>query len=432
MTVRAVIDNVLDQLRTLVHVEDWAQAADAEVLESLQGLETAARLVSAAAISLTAQADRRGLSVSRAYISVGALLRHSLGIAPGEANLREQLAKSLCGTVLPSGELAPPQLPATAAALRDGATSVPHARIIQQTITDLPARLESSIVAKAEEFLADQACQLNPAELRKAARHLRATLDQDGLLQAERDAVADRELTYIRDHRGRLLIRGRLDAEAGAAFQAAIQSLAAPAPAVDGQRDPRSASRRRADALVALVERSLALGDLPTDAGERPQVTVTIDFDSLVRDVGSATLGHGEVVTAASARRIACDARIVPVVLGTRSEPLDVGRASYVVPQPMRRALVVRDEGCAFPGCGRPPGWTDAHHIEHWADGGETRVDNLVLLCGRHHRVVHHDDWHVAIVDGRPEFVPPYWIDPERKPRHRKRSPEFTTTGRPT
>src|SRR5207244_4999931 len=94
-----------------------------------------------------------------------------------------------------------------------------------------------------------------------------------------------------------------------------------------------------------------------------------------------------------------------------QSEPLDVGRASYTVPMPMRRALVARDRGCAFPICDRPAAWAEAHHVKHWIDGGETRLDNLVLLCGHHHRLVHHGGWTVAIgEDGLPTFTPPPWL----------------------
>lgn len=417
----STVDKSVELARSLVRVDDWDHVPDAEVLDALRGLETLTRLVSAATVAVTAQADRRGLAPGRAYTSVRTLLRRALCVSATEAKTRERVAQAVCGAVQPGGDITPPRLPATADALQAGDISLAHARVIDTALDALPATLNPETVTSAEEFLADQARQLTPDDLRRVAHQLRCTLDQDGVLADERDAVADRELCVSRDHLGRVVFRGRLDAEAGCAFQAAIDALAAPAPAVDGQPDPRSAARRNADALVALVDRALATGDLPTDAGERPHITVTIDYQSLATEVGSATLGAGEVLTAASARRIACDARIVPVVLGSRGEPLDVGRASYVVPQPMRRALVVRDEGCAFPGCGRPPGWTDAHHVQHWSAGGETRVDNLVLLCGAHHRVIHHDGWEVRITDGQPEFVPPAWIDPDRKHRRRTR-----------
>jgi hypothetical protein len=95
---------------------------------------------------------------------------------------------------------------------------------------------------------------------------------------------------------------------------------------------------------------------------------------------------------------------------------LDVGRAAYTVPQPMRRALIARDQGCAFPGCDRPSNWCEAHHIVHWADGGPTTLTNLALLCDSHHRLIHAQDWNIGIVDGHPEFIPPRWVDPDQTP----------------
>ena len=125
----------------------------------------------------------------------------------------------------------------------------------------------------------------------------------------------------------------------------------------------------------------------------------------------------GVPISAGWARKLACDATIIPLVLGENSEPLDIGRATRLIPPALKRALIARDKGCAFPGCRRPPRWCDAHHINHWADGGPTSLDNLVLLCGYHHDLLHHSDWTVAIIDGRPAFTPPAWLDPLRRPR---------------
>ncbi|WP_285660077.1 HNH endonuclease signature motif containing protein, partial [Actinomycetospora sp. NBRC 106375] len=94
-------------------------------------------------------------------------------------------------------------------------------------------------------------------------------------------------------------------------------------------------------------------------------------------------------------RRWACDAGIVPMVLGTRAEPLDVGRLSYTAPEGIRRALIVRDGGCAFPGCTRRPRRCHAHHVRYWLDHGDTALDNMTLLCRFHHQLIHHGHWTV-------------------------------------
>ena len=122
-----------------------------------------------------------------------------------------------------------------------------------------------------------------------------------------------------------------------------------------------------------------------------------------------ATTDDGLRLSVAAVRRLACDAEIIPVCLGTDGEVLDVGRTSRLVTPALWRALVARDKHCAHPGCTRPPVMCHAHHIVHWADGGPTSLDNLVLVCGEHHRVLHHTPWQVRLnpVDQRPEFLPP-------------------------
>ena len=174
-------------------------------------------------------------------------------------------------------------------------------------------------------------------------------------------------------------------------------------------------SRGEARARVALGS-----GELPTEGGERPQVVVTVSLPVLQGRIGSASLAMGGPINADIARRIACDAQVIPVVLGARGEPLDVGRASHTVPTAIRRAVIVRDGGCSFPGCSAPARWCDIHHVIHWADGGLTSVGNCVALCGRHHRLIHHSDWRIDMASGIPDFHPPPWLGgpPRRNPLH--------------
>jgi len=133
-------------------------------------------------------------------------------------------------------------------------------------------------------------------------------------------------------------------------------------------------------------------------------------------------LGWGGPISAEAVRRIGCDAGISRVITDPASVPLDIGREQRTVTAGQWTALVARDRGCAFPGCTRPSEWCIAHHIIHWADGGQTDLDNLVLLCGHHHRVTHHHGWQVTIAaDRRPQFLPPPWIDPDQNPRRNRR-----------
>ena len=126
----------------------------------------------------------------------------------------------------------------------------------------------------------------------------------------------------------------------------------------------------------------------------------------------------GVPISAETARRFACDATILPVLLNSAGVPLDVGRAIRVFTKELRRAVEIRDRGCAFPGCDRPPSWCNVHHILHWAHGGPTSLDNGVLLCHAHHTVIHRGEWQVHLgPNRRPAFTPPTWIDPDQQPR---------------
>ena len=235
----------------------------------------------------------------------------------------------------------------------------------------------------------------------------------------EQAQSAGQGLTITKRSRGGFRLRGELDDELGATLLTALDPLAAPRPATDGTPDQRSVPARYADALGDLLQIALSSGQLPTSGGARPTVVVTVDLATLRRELGTAAgeLRWAGPISAEAARRLACDAGIVPAVLGAAGEPLDVGRLSYPVTAAIRRALEVRDGGCAFPGCHRPPPWCAAHHILHWTNRGITAMSNLVLLCGRHHVVVHHQGWTVRIAEnGLPEFTPPPWIDPDQVP----------------
>ena len=125
------------------------------------------------------------------------------------------------------------------------------------------------------------------------------------------------------------------------------------------------------------------------------------------RAAGAGEFDHSGPVGSDAARQLACDASAMRVVLSGRSEPLDVGRRTPVVPPSIRRAVIVRDRGCRFPGCDRPHTWCDAHHVVHWADGGPTAVANLTLLCRRHHRMIHGGRFRLELSDGRAVFRRP-------------------------
>ncbi|WP_322781123.1 HNH endonuclease signature motif containing protein, partial [Frankia sp. Cas4] len=209
---------------------------------------------------------------------------------------------------------------------------------------------------------------------------------------------------------------GTLDAEAAAILRAALDPLTAPRPAGGasnpdsagadnagstggtadsgggGERDRRSPARRRADALIELITRALHTDTLPTQGGYRPHVTVLAPLPALLGEPGAppADNGWGLPLPATVLARLLCDAELVRLLLDPTGVPLDIGRTQRIVPPALRRALIARDRCCTYPGCDRPPGWCEAHHIIEWSHGGHTALNNLVLTCGQHHRTLHH------------------------------------------
>ena len=176
---------------------------------------------------------------------------------------------------------------------------------------------------------------------------------------------------------------------------------------VSAETPRRSACQRRADALGHILERFLA-GKCSSASASAHELVVHIAHDAL-RDVpesSGAALDSGHAVAVETARRLGCDGALVGVVEGAQGEPLAVGRRTRAVPPAIRRALRMRDGGCRFPGCDRSR-FVQAHHIRHWADGGETNLDNLITLCSFHHRQVHEGGYGVRVQEGAIEFTHP-------------------------
>ena len=307
--------------------------------------------------------------------------------------------------------------PIVGAAFSAGEIGADAATAVCSAIDTLPGGVPASLNTEIEVLLVDTARDEGTKAVVQRSMEIANRFDPDAFAQYEEDTRARRFLHLIRQHDGTVKVRGCLDKEAGALVLAVLDPLAAPGPVNEGMSDLRLAEHRYADALVQLCQ--LATPTLPEVRGERPHMFVTTTLESLQRKVGTAlgTLAGGYLISPSALRRIACDANIIPVVLGSTGQPLDIGRSTRLVSQGLRRALIVRDGGCAFPGCDRPPSWCDAHHIDHWADGGPTSLCNLVLLCVHHHDRVHRDGWTITMIDGLPWFIPPAWLDPAQRPR---------------
>ncbi|MEU7800231.1 DUF222 domain-containing protein [Micromonospora arborensis] len=432
-----------DAVAACVDAATWA-LPERDLIAALDAAHRLEQRLAAVTLALVREIDARGTARAQGASSTAVWLRDRLRLGVGAARRLVDLA-----TTLDTGN------PGVRQALANADITLDQARVIADTVTTVHTAAGPEAADKAVGVLVHWAGQFDPALLRKLGTRILDHVAPDiadasaaAALEAEAArATRDRHLTLSEQTNGRLRLTGTLDAEAAGLLRAAIDPLTAPS----GPDDQRSPGQRRHDALADVCRLSLRTSELPEHGGEAAQIVVTTSYDRLVRQLDPGTLNAGTLdagtrdagtldtgaldagtldtglrLTPEAVRRLACDATILPAVLGSTGQVLDVGRQRRLITGPLRRALVLRDRGCAFPGCDRPPRWCDAHHIHHWADGGTTSLNNAVLLCGHHHRHLHHSNWTVHLAnDGHPEFTPPAWLDPEQLPRrnhyHRRR-----------
>ncbi len=309
------------------------------------------------------------------------------GVAPGAAREKVRVARALA------------ELPLISEKMREGSLSFSKARAITRVATP-----------ENEADLADLADHTTAAHIEKIVRAWRRV---DRLEDAEQEAARHdgRNLTLYQDDDGMFVVTGRLDPEVGGLLEKAMEAAEAhlyrsgktaetdePRAGERAMEEHPTAEQRRADAIGFLAEQALAhsesAGTRPPRRADRFQVILHMN-----REANSGPAHDTIDVSAETSRRLACDAGLVVMTHDVDENVLDVGRKRRTVPPALRRALESRDQGCRFPGCGLKH--TDAHHIAHWSEGGHTRLDNLVLLCRRHHRAVHEDGWTVQLDDSR-------------------------------
>jgi hypothetical protein len=386
-------------------------------------------LVSQAQVEAIAGMDRDGVFAARGYRKPDSAVADTLTVEPSQAGRLVRAAAKVTARVDLQGQVLPAVLAATAAQFTGGAASLAHVTVIDQLMAGPAAkRLPTHLWAAVEEEIAKLTDEYTPTQLKSWGAQLIAAYDQDG---PEPDDDDDDERGQVNELRmtalpgGGGLVKGRFeDPMRYATIVTAIQAMSRPLTA-DDQREP---AQRQADALADACEFVLAYGEsdlLPDNGGERPQVIVTAeDTDLENRARAGCLLDTGEVLSPAALRRLCCDAGVIPMILNGDSQPLNVGLSRRTIPIAIRRAVAVRDRGCAHPGCSRPATWCQVHHVRQWAKGGPTRLDNLVMLCSHHHREIHSTEWAVRIgSDGIPEFIPPAWLDPAQKPRRRPPRP---------
>lgn len=399
-------------------VEDRTQARVDGLLDELRAAEVDFRRSYARVLEVAAELEAERAGAVAGFGTTARLLAGVLNLSKGEARTRAEQAGLVASRRSLTGEVLPPTLPATAAELSAGSIGPAHLRVITTVMRRVPPSTHPETAAQAEQTLAHAARRFDPAALTRIGERLLAHLDPDGSAPAE-EPEQQRELRVRTGSDGTISLTGKLDPEGGARVLEVLNSLNGRRPPVDGVPDFRSPTRRNADALVEAMSCLLDEGELPSRGGQRPHLVLTMRLTDLIDGLGSAVLDTGGCLSAAEARRLACDAGIVPMVLGSDSMPLDVGREQRLATPALRTALAQRDQGCAFPSCDRAPRYCHAHHILSWLDGGETKLDNMCLLCEYHHTIVHRQEWHIRLdARGCPEFLPPRTMDPTRTPLH--------------
>jgi hypothetical protein len=296
---------------------------------------------------------------------------------------------------------------ATAAA-SDGRIGFTHLALIARTQEAVAERGRSIDQAR----LVSQAEELTVSQFRSACHHARHAADAEGVAQGEMEAVEARSLELSTFENGSYWIKGWLDSAGGAALRNALEPLARRS----GKYDERPRDRRLADALVELASHALDSGVLPQHGSQRPHLQVTTSFETLLGHAGSpaAEMEFSLPISSRMVERLACDCNLTRVLLSADSTVIDVGRSMRVVSGSRRRALVARDRHCRWPGCDRPASWTTAHHLLSWMHGGGSELSNQVLLCYRHHWMVHEGQWQlVRQASGELLAIPPpYALDP--------------------
>ena len=431
LTTDAALGVVTDALDQIDHVAR-ARLSGAERLALVTRARHAARRLEALVVTLVSEADAIGASTAAQGTSTTSWLALEGGTSSKEA----------AGLVFAAADTTRYQAVRDAALA--GEVGVGQARAIAAGMGELPATLSDGQRDAAVGLFLTKGADLPAAKIKALAPQILAEVapeqvltieDTLSMLDAQRErAHRRRAFSWTRDGDGSVLLKGSLPELAAEPF---IQMIEA---GVESERragrdraqdrrpeDFRTGDQRRADALLTLAAAWQDARHAPTVAGDRPRIVVTLrEADLRDRAEQAGLLADGTQISAGDLRRLCCDADLTPIVLGTNSEILDVGRTQRLVTPPIRRALSIRDGGCTFPGCQTPDSRCDAHHITPWWAGGTTSIDNLVLLCPHHHGIVEPprlwevpppDRWEVQLNQlGLPEFIPPRLRDPNRQP----------------
>ncbi|WP_162598775.1 HNH endonuclease signature motif containing protein [Nocardioides gilvus] len=375
-------------------------------LRSLVEVET--RLVELRLRVLSAADD---VADAEGFRSAGAWLSHHTRLRRSDAAADLSLAQALDR-----------DRPVLATAVREGRVNVAQAKVIVTALEELPTRVGVEVIAKAEAHLVGLAANHDPTELARLGRRILEVIDPERFEEEEARKLADAEQYAAEKQRlkmralgdGTTRISGIVPDATAARLATYLHAFTNPRlsdgavrsktdesgqseaekPAFGGPLAMLGRPKQLAEAFSQLLE-AFDPSRLPIHGGDATNVTVTISFADLKRDLGVATIDNGtpgdgfDTLTAAQARRLACTARIIPAVLGGDSEVLDLGRGQRLFTKAQRRALLLRDKTCRSEGCDIPGTWSEAHHLVPWSQGGVTDLENSALLCSKHHHRAH-------------------------------------------
>jgi hypothetical protein len=385
-------------------IDGWDGVEESELAGAATRLMRVTARVAAHQAALARVIDESGLAKRSGASSTGAMLAASFG---GDRAAGDRMARA--GRRLAEADV-------VARGQADGRLSERQAQVIARATSSLPPGTTPAQREQCQRTLVADAQKLTAKDLQRRAGRITDTFkakpevdDHENEHLADREKRAWDKAEFVDWDNGDGTRSGRytVPEAAGDTLRAAIEALAAPRREHLGEHpEPgRPTPQRMGRAFAELCAHLSA----ETVADGAPTLVVHLDFETLTGAAIAGTLSTGTRMSAEEVRLTACRAEIIPVVMGGASVPLDLGRQRRLFTKAQKIAMGVRDRGCAFPGCDRPPQWCEAHHWRKpWAHGGRTDVADGVLLCAHHHRTVHHQDWFLkAADDGTIEFRAP-------------------------